>query len=47
MSQSRKDSMERANFAIKRLQFAIQKYKINLGELFSKFDKSDDKQLDI
>ncbi|KAL4455276.1 hypothetical protein ABPG73_021060 [Tetrahymena malaccensis] len=47
LSHSRRESVERANYAIKKLQFAIQKYNINLGDLFSKYDKSDDKQLDI
>lgn len=44
---SRSMSSDRANMAIQKLQFAIQKYKINLNDLFSKYDKSDDKQLDI
>lgn len=43
LTASKRDSMERANQAIKKLQFAINKYKINIGELFSKYDKSDDK----
>lgn len=47
LTASKRDSVERANQAIKKLQFAITKYNINIGELFSKYDKSDDKQLDI
>jgi conjugal transfer/entry exclusion protein len=43
LTASKRDSVERANQAIKKLQFAITKYNINIGELFSKYDKSDDK----
>lgn len=44
---NKSDSMDRANQAIQKLQFAIYKYKINVSDLFTKYDKSDDKQLDF
>ncbi|CAD8163035.1 unnamed protein product [Paramecium octaurelia] len=37
---------ERANYVIEKLKLSIQKYKINLLDLFKKFDKSADQRLD-